>query len=98
MYRTSFLLPDFPNTRIRVLRFNNFEGSVPSQLFDKPLDALFLNDNRLRFGIPKNLRNSPVSVLVFVNNNLGGCIPGSIGKMGKTSEIGRDGGDEGGES
>ena len=31
-----------------------------------------------------NLGNSPVSVLVLANNNLGGCIPGSIGNMGKT--------------
>ncbi|KAL3567188.1 hypothetical protein D5086_032603 [Populus alba] len=37
-----------------------------------------------RFGIPENIGNSPVSVLVLANNNLGGCIPGSIGKMGKT--------------
>lgn len=73
-----------PSLKYLDLRFNEFEGSVPSQLFDKPLDAIFLNDNRFQFGIPENLGNSPVSVLVFANNNLGGCIPGSIGKMGKT--------------
>ncbi|XP_010501433.1 PREDICTED: leucine-rich repeat extensin-like protein 1 [Camelina sativa] len=28
--------------------------------------------------------NSPVSALVLADNNLGGCIPGSIGQMGKT--------------
>ncbi|KAJ8557362.1 hypothetical protein K7X08_002987 [Anisodus acutangulus] len=66
------------------LRFNDFEGPVPNKLFDKDLDALFLNDNRFRFGIPENLGNSPVSVLVFANNDLGGCIPASIGKMGNT--------------
>ncbi|KAJ9550638.1 hypothetical protein OSB04_014683 [Centaurea solstitialis] len=59
-------------------------GGVPNKLFDKDLDAVFLNDNRFRFGIPENLGNSPVSVLVLANNDLGGCIPASIGKMGKT--------------
>uniref|UniRef100_A0A3Q7INM8 Cell wall hydroxyproline-rich glycoprotein n=1 Tax=Solanum lycopersicum TaxID=4081 RepID=A0A3Q7INM8_SOLLC len=73
-----------PSLKFLDLRFNDFEGPVPSGLFDKDLDALFLNDNRFRFGIPENLGNSPVSVLVFANNDLGGCIPASIGKMGKT--------------
>ncbi|GFZ21635.1 leucine-rich repeat/extensin 1 [Actinidia rufa] len=73
-----------PSLKYLDLRFNEFEGPVPSKLFDKDLDAIFLNDNRFRFGIPENLGSSPVSVLVFANNNLGGCIPGSIGKMGKT--------------
>ncbi|GFP91965.1 leucine-rich repeat extensin-like protein 1 [Phtheirospermum japonicum] len=73
-----------PSLKFLDLRFNEFEGGVPSQVFDKDLDAVFLNDNRFRFGIPENLGNSPVSVLVLANNNLGGCIPGSIGKMGKT--------------
>ncbi|MBA0629947.1 hypothetical protein Godav_002086, partial [Gossypium davidsonii] len=73
-----------PSLKYLDLRFNEFEGSVPSKLFDKELDALFLNDNWFRFGIPENLGNSPVSVLVFANNDLGGCIPASIGKMGKT--------------
>ncbi|KAF3606865.1 hypothetical protein DY000_02045169 [Brassica cretica] len=40
--------------------------------------------NRLRFGIPENMGNSPVSALVLADNDLGGCIPGSIGQMGKT--------------
>ncbi|EYU25784.1 hypothetical protein MIMGU_mgv1a026389mg, partial [Erythranthe guttata] len=73
-----------PSLKFLDLRFNEFEGGVPSQVFDKDLDAIFLNDNRFQFGIPENLGNSPVSVLVLANNNLGGCIPGSIGKMGKT--------------
>ncbi|KAK3017363.1 hypothetical protein RJ639_005550 [Escallonia herrerae] len=73
-----------PSLKFLDLRFNEFEGPVPSKLFDKDLDAIFLNDNRFRSGIPVNLGNSPVSVLVFANNDLGGCIPGSIGKMGNT--------------
>ncbi|KAJ8544080.1 hypothetical protein K7X08_028591 [Anisodus acutangulus] len=73
-----------PSLKFLDLRFNDFEGPVPNKLFDKDLDALFLNDNRFRFGIPENLGNSPISVLVFANNDLGGCIPASIGKMGNT--------------
>ncbi|KAG9134690.1 hypothetical protein Leryth_001012 [Lithospermum erythrorhizon] len=73
-----------PELKFLDLRFNDFEGPVPLELFNKKLDALFLNDNRFKFGIPQNLGNSPVSVLVFANNDLGGCIPASIGKMGKT--------------
>uniref|UniRef100_A0A251UQ98 Cell wall hydroxyproline-rich glycoprotein n=1 Tax=Helianthus annuus TaxID=4232 RepID=A0A251UQ98_HELAN len=74
-----------PKLKFLDLRFNEFEGSVPIKLFDKDLDAVFLNDNRFKFGIPPNLGNSPVSVLVLANNNLGGCLPASIGQMGATS-------------
>ncbi|KAL5974070.1 Leucine-rich repeat extensin-like protein 2 [Asimina triloba] len=73
-----------PSLKYLDLRFNEFEGPIPSQLFDKDLDAIFVNDNRFRFGIPANLGNSPVSAMVLANNDLGGCIPSSIGKMGET--------------
>ncbi|KAI4370430.1 hypothetical protein MLD38_018784 [Melastoma candidum] len=73
-----------PSLKYLDLRFNEFEGPIPSQLFDKDLDAVFLNDNRFRFGIPENLRNSQVSVLILANNDLGGCIPGSFGGRAKT--------------
>ncbi|XP_071740614.1 leucine-rich repeat extensin-like protein 2 [Rutidosis leptorrhynchoides] len=73
-----------PHLKFLDLRFNEFEGPLPHALFDKNLDAVFLNDNQFRFGIPKNLGNSPVYVLVPANNDLGGCIPPSIGKMRKT--------------
>ncbi|CAN0828962.1 Leucine-rich repeat extensin-like protein 1, partial [Linum grandiflorum] len=73
-----------PSFKFLDLRFSNSESSIPSSLFDKKLDALFLNNNRFQFGIPTNLRTLPVFMLVFANNNLGSCIMGSIGKMGKT--------------
>ncbi|CAD5312483.1 unnamed protein product [Arabidopsis thaliana] len=73
-----------PSLKFLDLRYNEFEGKIPSKLFDRELDAIFLNHNRFRFGIPKNMGNSPVSALVLADNNLGGCIPGSIGQMGKT--------------
>ncbi|KAG6496944.1 hypothetical protein ZIOFF_044824 [Zingiber officinale] len=66
------------------LRFNDFEGALPPELFDKDLDAIFLNDNRFTSGIPENFGNSKASVVVLANNQLGGCIPRSIGNMGAT--------------
>ncbi|OEL29409.1 Leucine-rich repeat extensin-like protein 2 [Dichanthelium oligosanthes] len=39
-----------PSLRYLDLRFNEFEGSIPPGLFDRPLDAIFLNSNRLRSG------------------------------------------------
>ncbi|GJN39294.1 hypothetical protein PR202_gb28403 [Eleusine coracana subsp. coracana] len=73
-----------PELRYLDLRFNDFEGPIPPRLFDLPLDAIILNDNRLTRPIPPNLGNSPASVVVLANNRLGGCIPPSIGRMGPT--------------
>ncbi|KAL5211795.1 hypothetical protein ABZP36_022642 [Zizania latifolia] len=73
-----------PSLRYLDLRFNDFEGSIPPALFDRPLDTIFLNSNRLRNPIPANLGNSPTSVVVLAHNRLGGCIPPSIGKMANT--------------
>ncbi|WZZ57338.1 hypothetical protein YC2023_057445 [Brassica napus] len=73
-----------PSLKFLDLCFNEFEGKIPSKLFDRKLDAIFLNHNRFPFGIPENMGNSPVSALVLADNDLGGCIPGSIGQMGKT--------------
>ncbi|KAL5228303.1 hypothetical protein ABZP36_016568 [Zizania latifolia] len=73
-----------PSLRYLDLRFNDFEGPVPSELFDRPLDAIFLNSNRLRFQIPDNVGNSPASVLVLANNDFGGCLPASVANMSGT--------------
>ncbi|KAK3015133.1 hypothetical protein RJ639_006283 [Escallonia herrerae] len=73
-----------PNLKYLDIRYNNFEGDLPPQLFDKALDALFLNDNRFASYIPDNLGKSPASVIVFANNNFKGCIPRSIGNMTNT--------------
>uniref|UniRef100_A0A0D3F0G3 Cell wall hydroxyproline-rich glycoprotein n=1 Tax=Oryza barthii TaxID=65489 RepID=A0A0D3F0G3_9ORYZ len=54
-----------PSLRYLDLRFNDFEGSIPPALFDRPLDAIFLNSNRLRNPIPANLGNSPASVVLM---------------------------------
>jgi hypothetical protein len=66
------------------LRFNNLCGPVPAALFDKQLDAIFLNDNNFDFELPESLGNSPASVLVLANVHLRGCIPTSVAKMAGT--------------
>ncbi|KAE8653989.1 Pollen-specific leucine-rich repeat extensin-like protein 2 [Hibiscus syriacus] len=60
-----------------------FENS-PSELFEKELDALFLNNKWFVSNIPETFGSSPVSVIVVANNRLSGCIPNSIGKMQNT--------------
>ncbi|WOK93772.1 leucine-rich repeat extensin-like protein 4 [Canna indica] len=63
------------------LHFNEFEGPIPSALFEWLLDAIFLNTNRLRGSISTTIGESLVSVLVLANNDLDGCISSSIGGM-----------------
>ncbi|XP_020112136.1 leucine-rich repeat extensin-like protein 7 [Ananas comosus] len=75
---------DLPALRYLDLRFNEFEGPIPAALFNRPLDAIFLNSNRLRRPIPANLGDSSASVVVLAHNQLGGCIPPSIGCMADT--------------
>ncbi|GFQ03351.1 leucine-rich repeat extensin-like protein 2, partial [Phtheirospermum japonicum] len=72
----SKVLLQLPSLKFLDLRFNEFEGGVPKQLFDKYLDAVFINHNRFQFRIPENIGNSPVSVLVNKKPHLGnvtGC-------------------------
>ncbi|PWA80758.1 Leucine-rich repeat-containing protein [Artemisia annua] len=68
------------------LRFNEFEGPLPPELFNQNLDAIFINNNRLSSVIPSNLGLSTASVVVFANNNLGGCLPPSIANFANTME------------
>ncbi|KAL5654044.1 hypothetical protein ACJX0J_033363, partial [Zea mays] len=75
---------DLPALRFLDLRFNDFEGAVPPRLFDRPLDAIFLNHNRLRFQLPDNFGNSPASVVVLAHNAFGGCLPASVANMSGT--------------
>ncbi|MCH96885.1 pollen-specific leucine-rich repeat extensin-like protein 1-like, partial [Trifolium medium] len=73
-----------PDIKYMDIRYNDFEGEIPSELFNKPLDAIFMNNNRFTSTIPDNLGNSPASVVVLANNHLSGCIPASIGEMKNT--------------
>ncbi|XP_013647244.2 leucine-rich repeat extensin-like protein 7 [Brassica napus] len=78
------LVIGLPKLKYLDLRYNEFEGGLPESLFEKDLDALFLNSNRFTSKIPVNMGSSPVSVLVLASNRFDGCIPTSFSKMGKT--------------
>uniref|UniRef100_A0A1J3CPB5 Cell wall hydroxyproline-rich glycoprotein n=1 Tax=Noccaea caerulescens TaxID=107243 RepID=A0A1J3CPB5_NOCCA len=71
-----------PNLVYLDLRFNNFTGFVPEALFNKRLDAIFLNNNQFEGEIPRNLGNSPASVINLANNRFSGEIPTSFGLTG----------------
>ncbi|XP_031476891.1 leucine-rich repeat extensin-like protein 4 [Nymphaea colorata] len=73
-----------PSLKFLDIRFNAFEGRIPPALFEMNLDVLFINDNNFVSTIPENFGNSTVSVVVFANNNIRGCLPKSIGRMGST--------------
>ncbi|PIA35216.1 hypothetical protein AQUCO_03600110v1 [Aquilegia coerulea] len=75
-----------PSLKYLDLRYNEFEGPLPSELFSMNLDAIFVNNNRLTSVIPSNISGSTASVIVFANNNLGGCLPPSIAKLADTLE------------
>ncbi|OAY53851.1 leucine-rich repeat extensin-like protein 4 [Manihot esculenta] len=70
-----------PNLIYLDLRFNSFSGPIPEDLFNKRLDAIFLNNNQFSGQIPQNLGNSPASVINLANNQLTGTIPASFGLM-----------------
>ncbi|XP_015954185.1 leucine-rich repeat extensin-like protein 6 [Arachis duranensis] len=70
------------------LRFNLFSGQLPDELFNRKLDAIFLNNNQFQGEIPQSLGNSPASVINLANNKLSGNIPTSFGLMGnKLKEV-----------
>ncbi|ONM10153.1 Leucine-rich repeat extensin-like protein 3 [Zea mays] len=75
---------DLPALHFLDLCFNDFEGVVPPCLFDRLLDAIFLNHNRLRFQLPDNFGNSPASGVVLARNAFGGCLPVSVANMSGT--------------
>ncbi|ANM67047.1 Leucine-rich repeat (LRR) family protein [Arabidopsis thaliana] len=53
-----------------------------SELFNKRLDAILLNNNQFVGEIPRNLGNSPASVINLANNRFSGEIPTSFGLTG----------------
>ncbi|KAJ4979187.1 hypothetical protein NE237_009967 [Protea cynaroides] len=68
------------------LHYNEFEGSLLPELFNKTLDAIFVNNKRLTLVIPSNIVGTIASVVVFANNNLGGCFPPNIDKLANSLE------------
>ncbi|MBA0628445.1 hypothetical protein Godav_023170 [Gossypium davidsonii] len=69
------------------LRFNEFERTVPKELFDKDLDDIFINHNRFKFNLPDNFGNSPVSIIILANNKFHGYVLASLWKMTGLEEI-----------
>ncbi|PTQ27700.1 hypothetical protein MARPO_0186s0001, partial [Marchantia polymorpha] len=87
----NMLSGSFPRVVLRLpsliyldIRFNKFYGPLPDDLFDLPLDALFVNNNDFDGFLPSSLGRSPVSVMVVANNKLGGRVPTSIKNMSST--------------
>ncbi|CAK9146149.1 unnamed protein product [Ilex paraguariensis] len=70
-----------PNLLYLDLRFNFFSGPIPEGLFNKKLDAIFLNNNNFDGQLPQNMGNSPASVINLANNKFSGDIPFSFGYM-----------------
>ncbi|GJN23037.1 hypothetical protein PR202_gb10653 [Eleusine coracana subsp. coracana] len=56
-----------PNLQYVDIRFNNFCGEVPAAIFDKKIDALFINNNHFEFSLPNSFSNSTASVIVLAN-------------------------------
>ncbi|XP_059318053.1 leucine-rich repeat extensin-like protein 6 [Lycium ferocissimum] len=73
-----------PSLKFLDIRYNQFKGNVPSKLWDRKLDALFINNNDFQFAWPKNFGKSTVSALVMANIKVRGCIPPSIANMSQT--------------
>jgi hypothetical protein len=69
------------------LRFNEFKGTVPKELFDKPLDAIFINHNRFKSDLFNNFGNSLMSVILLANNKFHGCLHSSPDNMSNLNEI-----------
>lgn len=71
-----------PNLLYLDLRFNSFSGEIPDEVFERNLDAIFLNNNQFEGQIPMSLWASSASVITLANNMLSGPIPASFGYAG----------------
>ncbi|CAN7110127.1 unnamed protein product [Brassica rapa subsp. narinosa] len=75
-----------PSLKYLDLRYNEFEGPLPPKLFSNPLDAIFVNNNRLTSLIPRDFTGTTASVVVFANNDFSGCLPPTIAHFADTLE------------
>ncbi|RVW46845.1 Pollen-specific leucine-rich repeat extensin-like protein 3 [Vitis vinifera] len=62
-----------PTLKFLDIRFNEFEGALPPDVFNRGLDAIFVNNN---------LFNTLEELLLF-NTSLSGCLPQEIGFLYK---------------
>ncbi|RHN62160.1 putative leucine-rich repeat-containing, plant-type, leucine-rich repeat domain, L [Medicago truncatula] len=87
----------FPNTNDRAvagLDFNQKKFQVPSQLFKKDLDVIFINNNKFSQCLPENFGSTPASIgnanktlteVLFLGNKFEGCLPYEIGYLKKAT-------------
>ncbi|KAK1301120.1 Uncharacterized protein QJS10_CPB13g00384 [Acorus calamus] len=87
----NLLKGNFPMTVLRIqdpvfldIRFNQFSGSVPPQVFTLPLDVLFLNNNGFYYNLPYDIGATPAAYLTLANNRFTGPIPASIKNTSNT--------------
>ncbi|XP_039035045.1 uncharacterized protein At4g06744-like [Hibiscus syriacus] len=66
------------------IRFNSFAGEIPPEIFNQPLEVLFINNNEFTAKLPENFGSTPVLYLTLANNHLTGPIPRSIGNLNST--------------
>lgn len=71
------------------LRFNDFGGPLPQEVFSNypKIEHLYVNNNRFSGPIPSNVGSSPATYLVFANNQFTGSIPHSIGNARNLQEV-----------
>lgn len=69
------------------LRFNQFSGELPAEIFEMDLDVLFLNDNVFSGLIPDTIGSTPVRYLTLANNKFQGRIPTTIGGAKNLEEV-----------
>lgn len=69
------------------LRFNQFSGALPAEIFQMDLDVLFLNDNAFSGLIPDTVGSTPVRYLTLANNKFQGRIPTTIGGAKNLEEV-----------
>ncbi|KAK7541272.1 uncharacterized protein J3D65DRAFT_618008 [Phyllosticta citribraziliensis] len=69
------------------LRYNQFEGSVPSEVFHMDLDVLFLNNNKFTGSIASDLGASPALYITLANNQFDGSLPSELNNMKGLKEI-----------
>ncbi|CAN1182514.1 Leucine-rich repeat extensin-like protein 4 [Linum perenne] len=82
--RFPYSVLDIPKLKYLDIRFNEFEGKIPKRLFNKHLDAIFINHNRFASYLPDNIGSSPASVMVLAGNKFHGCLPPSFHNMSAT--------------
>ncbi|CAA9966226.1 leucine rich repeat protein [Pyrenophora teres f. maculata] len=62
------------------IRFNDFSGEVPNELFTTwpNVEAIFINDNKFEGQIPNTIGDFPGQYLALANNKFSGSIPTTL--------------------